>query len=84
MALRVVSASPGKLIGLIAATLLLGAPVIDMFIAVLRRLLKGHPPFMGDRSHFYDLIHRKYSVKKTVIISYIIQALLVSAGVALL
>lgn len=84
MAIRVVSSFPGKLLGVIAATLLLGAPVIDMFAAISRRLSKGQPPFMGDRSHFYDVLHRTFSVKKTVIISYIIQLLLVSAGVILL
>jgi len=33
-----------------------GLPLLDLGLAVLRRLRKGMSPFSGDRQHFYDLL----------------------------
>ncbi|MFH1047180.1 MAG: MraY family glycosyltransferase [Patescibacteria group bacterium] len=43
--------------GKIATTLLvLGLPLIDAVLVVIRRLLRGQPPFKGDRSHLHFLL----------------------------
>lgn len=36
--------------------MLSGLPLLDLALAVLRRLRKGVSPFSGDRQHFYDLL----------------------------
>ena len=64
--------------------LIIGVPVLDTFFTILRRLKKGVSPFTGDRSHFYDfLVGKGLTVRQTVVISYGIQAVLISFGVGL-
>jgi len=64
--------------------LIVGIPVLDTAFAILRRLRKGVSPFSGDRSHFYDLLVEKgFSVRRTVLICWLIQTFLVIIGLAL-
>ena len=66
----------------IGPILILGLPIFDTTLAIIRRIIKGKSPFLGDRSHLYDLIHRKgVSVPKTVFICLIIQFIIVSGGI---
>ncbi|MEW6041503.1 MAG: MraY family glycosyltransferase [Elusimicrobiota bacterium] len=62
--------------------ILIGLPVIDTALAILRRYLKGRPISVGDRSHIYDqLVDKGFSVKKTVLICYTIQISLVAISI---
>jgi UDP-GlcNAc:undecaprenyl-phosphate/decaprenyl-phosphate GlcNAc-1-phosphate transferase len=36
-----------------------GLPLIDLFLAVFRRMRKGVSPFQGDRQHLYDLLQEQ-------------------------
>jgi UDP-GlcNAc:undecaprenyl-phosphate GlcNAc-1-phosphate transferase len=55
--------------------MLIGLPISDTAMAIIRRFLKGGPIFIGDRSHIYDqLVDKGFSVKQTVVTCYIIQA----------
>jgi UDP-N-acetylmuramyl pentapeptide phosphotransferase/UDP-N-acetylglucosamine-1-phosphate transferase len=66
----------------IAAVLLVGVPVADTSLAVLRRYRSGRPLFTGDRSHIYDqLVSRGWSASRASGTCVLAQALLV--GVAL-
>jgi UDP-GlcNAc:undecaprenyl-phosphate GlcNAc-1-phosphate transferase len=56
-------------------------PVFDTALAVFRRWRYRRSIFCGDRSHFYDqLVDRGMSVKRVVLISYVLAALYAALG----
>jgi UDP-GlcNAc:undecaprenyl-phosphate/decaprenyl-phosphate GlcNAc-1-phosphate transferase len=58
-----------------------GLPLLDLFLAVFRRLRKGTSPFMGDRQHLYDLLHeRGWSARPIALGSYLATVGLVLLG----
>lgn len=66
---------------LIFPLLLAALPVVDAFLAILRRLQSGRSPFQGDRRHFYDLLLAAgWTSRRVAITCYLLTALL--AGVA--
>jgi len=78
------STKPYDLTSFFVSLFLIGLPIIDTASAIIRRWLGQRPIFGGDRSHIYDwLAGRGFSVKKTVLICYSIQILLVSSGIVL-
>lgn len=69
---------------LIGPILIIGLPIFDAACAVIRRLIRRKPLFEGDRGHLYDrLMHKGLSMRQTVLICYLIQAVFVAGGVAL-
>jgi UDP-GlcNAc:undecaprenyl-phosphate GlcNAc-1-phosphate transferase len=82
-ALLVLLARPG-LPGLAASVLLVGLPVLDAALAILRRLRRGVSPFSGDRDHLYDRLARRFPTPRVVALCALLQAVLVLAGVTLL
>jgi UDP-GlcNAc:undecaprenyl-phosphate GlcNAc-1-phosphate transferase len=68
-----------------AAALLVGVPVADTTIAVIRRWRAKRPLFQGDRGHVYDqLVDRKWSPERATLACIAAQAVLalVAIGVA--
>jgi UDP-N-acetylmuramyl pentapeptide phosphotransferase/UDP-N-acetylglucosamine-1-phosphate transferase len=66
----------------VAAVLLVGVPVADTSLAILRRHRSGRPLFTGDRSHVYDqLVSRGWSAPRASGTCVLAQAIL--AAVAL-
>jgi UDP-GlcNAc:undecaprenyl-phosphate GlcNAc-1-phosphate transferase len=66
----------------IGPILIIGLPIIDAGWAIIRRISKGQSPMQGDRGHLYDRLQQKgISIKKTVLICYGIQIIIVSVGV---
>ena len=64
--------------------LLFALPVIDAVCVIIRRLLSGHDPMEGDRSHFHHrLLDRGTPVKKILLIAYLITAVAGAAAVLL-
>ena len=64
--------------------LIVGFPVVDCAWAMLRRFFQKKNICQGDRGHIYDRIMQNgFSVKKTVLICYLIQSVFVAGGVAL-
>ena len=58
-----------------------GLPLLDLFLAVFRRMRKGNSPFMGDRQHLYDLLRQQgWSDRPIAFGSYFATALLVILG----
>jgi UDP-GlcNAc:undecaprenyl-phosphate GlcNAc-1-phosphate transferase len=58
-----------------------GLPILDLFLAVFRRLRKRVSPFSGDRRHLYDLLHQQgWAARPIAFVSYVATAGLVLIG----
>lgn len=58
-----------------------GLPLLDLFLAVVRRVRKRVSPFLGDRQHLYDLLRQQgWSDRPIAFGSYFATALLVLLG----
>ncbi len=56
-------------------------PLGDAGLAIVRRLRTKHSPFRGDRRHYYDLLlQRGWPIRKVLLTSYGLAAILVFAG----
>ncbi|HWG58393.1 MAG TPA: MraY family glycosyltransferase [Candidatus Acidoferrales bacterium] len=66
---------------LVIPVLFAAVPVCDAFCAILRRMKSKTSPFLGDRSHFYDLLlKRGWSARKVALVSYAVTFALVMIG----
>lgn len=73
--------SPYDLAWFFAPILIIGLPVLDTFLAVVRRVINGRPIVSGDRSHLYDLVRaRGVGNRTTVLIMYGLALLLGVTG----
>ena len=61
---------------------ILGIPILDTLFAIIRRLLKGQPPFQADRQHLHhQLLGMNFSQTTTVLIIYGINILFAIASI---
>ena len=61
---------------------ILAIPILDTLFAMIRRFLKHQPLFRGDKYHIHhQLLNRNFSVKQTVFIIYILDALFAFASI---
>jgi len=61
---------------------ILGIPILDTLFAIIRRLLKGQPPFQADRQHLHhQLLGMNFSHVATVLIIYGINILFAAAAI---
>lgn len=61
---------------------ILGIPILDTLFAIIRRLLKGQPPFQADKEHLHhQLLGMNFSQKTTVLIIYGINILFAAASI---
>jgi len=68
----------------IASIVVFGLPILDTAVALARRLLNKRPLFVSDRGHIYDqMIDRGMSLKKTVLVCYILAAVYAGIGLAM-
>lgn len=51
-------ASPDRTAALVAVALI-GVPILDLGVTVVRRWITGRPLFSGDRDHSYDRLHQE-------------------------
>ena len=64
--------------------LILGIPIFDICFAVIRRLARGQNPMVADRGHVHHrLIDMGFNQKQSVMITYMLTALLGLAAVVL-
>jgi UDP-GlcNAc:undecaprenyl-phosphate GlcNAc-1-phosphate transferase len=70
----------------IGALFIFGLPIFDTGVAVVRRMVNRRPIMMPDRSHLYNqLVDRLHlSVRSTVIVLYVLSAMLAAAGLLVL
>lgn len=62
--------------------MILGIPILDTLFAIIRRLLKGQPPFKADKQHLHhQLLGMNFSQRTTVLIIYGINILFASASI---
>lgn len=62
--------------------LILGIPILDTLFAIIRRLLKGQPPFQADKQHLHhQLLGMNFSQRSTVLIIYGMNILFASASI---
>ncbi|MBM4103359.1 MAG: undecaprenyl/decaprenyl-phosphate alpha-N-acetylglucosaminyl 1-phosphate transferase [Planctomycetes bacterium] len=67
-----------------ASIMIFGLPILDTATALVRRLINKRPLFVSDRGHIYDqLMDRGYSLKKAVIICYLLAGLYAVIGIAM-
>lgn len=65
----------------IASIIVFGLPILDTAVALVRRLVNRRPLFVSDRGHIYDqMIDRGMSLKKTVVISYLLAGIYALIG----
>lgn len=75
---------PYNFAGFLAPILILGVPIFDTAFAVIRRAINKKPLFIGDRSHFYDLLMDKFANQRLVcVIVYGISIIFSGLGVLL-
>jgi UDP-GlcNAc:undecaprenyl-phosphate GlcNAc-1-phosphate transferase len=79
------TSKPYDIKNFIAAILVIGLPVFDMAFAILRRLIRRKPLFIGDRDHLYDLLLKKgWSQSKVWGVMCSVQLILVAIALGLL
>ena len=62
--------------------MILGIPILDTLFAIIRRLLKGQPPFQADKQHLHhQLLGMNFSQRTTVLIIYGINLLFAAASI---
>ncbi len=72
-------------VAFIVPMLVLGLPIFDTAFAIIRRLLKGQSIMTPDRGHLHHrLIDRGFSHRTTVLILYILSAVLAISAIAML
>lgn len=70
------------LISFFVPVTILGIPILDTLFAIIRRLLKGQPPFQADKQHLHhQLLGMNFSQTVTVLIIYGINILFASATI---
>jgi len=67
----------------IGAIIILGLPILDTSVAIVRRFLNKKPLFLPDRGHIYDqLVDRGNSISRSVGKCYLLAALYALIGIA--
>ena len=70
------------LISFFVPVTILGIPILDTLFAIIRRLLKGQPPFQADKQHLHhQLLGMNFSQTVTVLIIYGINILFAAASI---
>ena len=70
------------LISFFVPVTILGIPILDTLFAIIRRLLKGQPPFKADKEHLHhQLLGMNFSQRTTVLIIYAINILFAAASI---
>jgi len=70
------------LISFFVPVTILGIPILDTLFAIIRRLLKGQPPFQADKKHLHhQLLGMNFSQTVTVLIIYGINILFAMASI---
>lgn len=70
------------LISFFVPVTILGIPILDTLFAIIRRLLKGQPPFQADKQHLHhQLLGMNFSQRTTVLIIYGINLLFAAASI---
>ena len=81
----IMNTKPLNFVWLFGPLLILGMPLFNAGYVFLRRIIYHQPLLSADRYHFYDFLHKILgSVKKAVLINYLIHIIFVAAGLIIL
>lgn len=70
------------LTSLMVPMLILAIPILDTFFAIMRRVIKHKPIYEADKQHLHhQLLNKKFSQRKTVLIIYAVNILFSAASV---
>ena len=79
------SSNSGSIRGFSFPILILLVPILDMCLAIGRRIIKGLPLFYGDRDHLYDQFVKKgWSQRQTMFVMCLVGLLGSIAGIVLI
>lgn len=68
----------------LASTVMFALPVLDTSLAFARRWMAGRPLFSADKMHFHhQLVQRGLSVRKAVVVSYVLAIAFMLMGTAI-
>ena len=67
-------------VSLFIPVLILGVPIFDTLVSMVRRLAKGKGMFDGDRGHFYDILADRMKLKHEFVL-FLIYALTIILGI---
>lgn len=71
-------------LGSLGAIFLIGMPIFEAMFSIIRRILSGSSPFLGDRGHAFDrMLQAGYSSRKVLLVFGIVQLLSIALGVFL-
>ena len=76
-------AHANPLISLVIVVVILGVPIVDTALAILRRCSNGTSPFHPDRGHIHHQLVKLFSHRKAVIILYLDAVSLGLMGIAM-
>lgn len=78
--LAIFFSKPYNIYSVLSPVFIMGLPIFDGVFSNIRRIFSGKSIFFGDRKHFYDKLLKRFSIKKTLFISYSLQILSVIIG----
>ncbi|MBT9141292.1 MAG: putative undecaprenyl-phosphate N-acetylglucosaminyl 1-phosphate transferase [Dehalococcoidia bacterium] len=80
--LAMIFSKPYNISSILGPIFIIGLPLFDGVFINVRRLFQKKSIFLGDRKHFYDrlLFQKGFSLKKTLLISYLIQVIFIGIG----
>ncbi len=68
----------------LSAIIMFGLPMMDTLLAIVRRKLNGKPIFSPDSNHFHHfLVRRGLTVRRAVLLSYVVAGVFVSFGLVI-
>lgn len=79
-ALAMFFSKPYNIYSALGPIFIIGVPAFDGVFSNLRRMFSGRSIFFGDRNHLYDKFLKKFSIRKTLLISYSLQIVSVALG----
>lgn len=71
----------GNIYSVLGPVFIIGIPIFDGIYTNFRKIKSKQSLFAGDRFFYYDKLMKKYSIKKTLFISYFLQIIFVILGV---
>jgi UDP-GlcNAc:undecaprenyl-phosphate GlcNAc-1-phosphate transferase len=82
--MMILFASYGHFRWFLAAMVMFALPILDTTLALVRRWVNGRAIFSADRHHFHhQLVARGFTVKQTVVISYVLSLIFCLLGVGI-
>jgi UDP-GlcNAc:undecaprenyl-phosphate GlcNAc-1-phosphate transferase len=77
------SAHPHPVLALVIPAVVMGIPVLDTGVSILRRKLTGKPLFFPDRDHIHHRLQAQMSTRRAAVTLYLLGAFLALGAIAM-